>query len=65
MPRFKTGNYKSGSYHEVSNKTFNIIMCEDKIVIPLIPQKYVLSWYSVYLLNPGLDIIEAIICQHL
>ena len=37
----------------------------DKIVIPSILQSYVLHCYHMYLLHPGMEITEAIICQHL
>ena len=39
-------------------------MCEDKTVIMLILQSYVLNWYHTYLLHPGLEITEATIFQN-
>ena len=61
--------YKDGTYHNFlcwgSNIYHNLITCEDKIVLPIILQKYVLNWYHVYLIHPGMDRTEAIIRQHL
>ena len=37
----------------------------DKIVIPSKLQSYVVHWYHTYLLHPGMDRTEAMICQHL
>ena len=42
----------------------NLITCEDKIVMILLLQSYVLHWYHTYLLHIGMDITGAIICQH-
>ena len=47
--------YKEGAYQKVSfrggiNINLNLIICEDKIVIPSILQSYVLHWYHTYLL---------------
>ena len=44
---------------------FELVTFKDKIVIPQLLQKYVVKWYHTYLLNPGLDITEMMICQHL
>ena len=41
-----------------------LVTYNDKIVIPQKLQKYVLKWYHTYLLHPGLDRTEAMICQH-
>ena len=40
-------------------------MQQYKIVIPEKLLKYILNWYNPYLLHPGMDCMEAIICQHL
>ena len=40
-------------------------MFEDNIFIPLIMQSYVLIWYHIYLLHPGMDRTAAMIFQHL
>ena len=42
-----------------------LITYEGKIVIPQLLQKYVVKWYHTYLLHPGLDRTEAMICQYL
>ena len=65
MAKYKTSRYKSVSICGDSNNNFNIIMCEEKIIIPLILQSYVLNWYHTYILHPGLDRTEAMIRQHL
>ena len=44
-----------------SNTDIKIITCEDYISIL---QKYVLHWYHTYLLHSGMDISEAMFCQH-
>ena len=46
-------------------KILNLQMCDNKILIPSKLQSYVLHWYHTYLLCPGMDRTEAIICQHL
>ena len=33
MDKFKTGEYKCGSFRGGINKTLDIIMCKDKIII--------------------------------
>ena len=43
MAKYKTGNYKTSYFPGLSNSNFNFILCEDKTVIPLIIQKYVLN----------------------
>ena len=40
-------------------------MCKDNIFIYSIIQKYVLHWYHMYLIHPGMDRTEAMICHHL
>ena len=42
----------------------SLITCEYKIVIPSIVQCFVLHWYHIYLLHPGVDRTEAMILQH-
>ena len=42
-----------------------MIMCEDKIFITSILQCFVLNRYHTYILYPGMEITEAMICQHL
>ena len=54
MAKLKTVKYKCGSFRGVSNKSFNLITCEDEIYILLILQSYVFNWYYTYLLHPGL-----------
>ena len=40
-------------------------MCEDKTVISSKLQIYVLHWYHMYLINPGIDRTEVMMCQYL
>ena len=56
--------YHRGCFREGSNIDLNFITCEDKIVITEKIQSYVLHWYHTYLLHPGMDGTEAMICQH-
>ena len=46
-----------------NNIILKLLTCEDKILIPSKLQSYVLHWYHTYLLHPGMDIMEAMICQ--
>ena len=45
--------------------TINFVTFKDKIVIPQLIQKYVVKWYHMYLLHPGIYRKEAMICHHL
>ena len=65
MAEYKDGTYHKGYFSGGSNDELKLITCEDKIVIPLKLQSYVLHWYNKYLLCPGLDRTEVIIFQHL
>ena len=56
---------KKGYFHGGSIIYPNLIMCEDKVVIPSILQSYVLHWYHTYILHPRMDRTEAMIFQHL
>ena len=63
-------NYKDGTYDKYyfcggSNINLNFITCEDNIFIPTMIQSYVLNWYHMYLLHPGMGRMEAKIIQHL
>ena len=64
------GKYDDGTYHKSyfcggSNIYNNLIPCEDKIVITSKLESYVLHLYHIYLLHPGMDRMEVMICQHL
>ena len=63
MDKYKIGKYRRGYFCGGSNRYFNLIMCEDKIVIPLTLQRYVLNWYHMHIHNQGEDRTEAMICQ--
>ena len=63
--KYKMGKYKKCSFCGGSNINLNIIMCEDRIVIPSILKSCLLHWYHTYLLHKGMDRTEAMICQHL
>ena len=63
--KYKMCTYQKGYFRGGSNININIITCEDKIFTPSMPQSYVLYWYHTYLLHPGMDRTEAMICQHL
>ena len=53
------------SYFCEGRNTIEIVMYKDKIAIPQKLQKYVVKWYHMYLIHPGLDRIYALIFQHL
>ena len=55
MDKYEDGTYHKGSFRGGSNSDFNLITCEDNIVIPSKLQSYVLHWYHTYLLYPGMD----------
>ena len=65
MDKYKMGAYDTGSFLGGSNIYLNLIMCKGNIVIPLILQSYVLHWYHMYILHPGMDRTEAMILQRL
>ena len=65
MDKYKIGKYRRGYFCGGSNRYFNLIMCEDKIVIQLTLQRYVLNWYHMHIHNQGEDRTEATICQNL
>ena len=64
MAKYEDDKYHKDSFCGGSNSYFNLITCEDNIVILLKIQKYVSHWYHTYLLHPGMDQTEAMICQH-
>ena len=57
------GMYQKGSFREGSDINLNLITCEDNIIILSILQSCLLHFYHTYLLHPGMDIMEAMICQ--
>ena len=63
--KYKTGTYQQGYFPGVCNIDLKLITCKDNIVILSILQSYVLHWYHMYLLHPGMDKTEAMILQHL
>ena len=65
MDKYKNGTYHDGSFCGGSNDNISLIMCKDKIGIPLKIQIYVLHWYYAYILHPGIDRTEGMIFQHL
>ena len=59
-----SAEYIKGSLYGCWN-TINIVTFNDKIVIIQLLTSHPVKWYHKYLLHPGLDITEAIICQYL
>ena len=57
--------YQKGSFRGGNIINLNLITCENNIVILSIIQSYLLKWYHTYLNHPGMDIMEASICQNL
>ena len=64
IAKYKNGTYYKGYFCGGRNIDPKLIMCEENIVIPSKIQINVLHWYHMYLLHPGMDITEAMICQH-
>ena len=65
IAKYKYSKYHKGYFHGNSNTDIKLIMFKDKIVIPSKLQSYVLHWYHAYILHPGMDITETMICKHL
>ena len=63
MDKYNTG--KSVSFHGGNNIHFNLITCDNKVVVPLTLQSYKLNWNSTYLLHTRMDRTEMIICKQL
>ena len=63
--KYKYGMYHKGYFYGGSNIDLKLITCTDKIIITPIIQSYVVHWYDMYLLHPGMDRSEATINQHL
>ena len=77
MAKYENCIYKTSSFCGGSNIHLNLITCEDKIVIMSILKTYVLHWYYMYLLHPGMylywpgirkparkELINCDTCQH-
>ena len=65
MAKYKYGMFHKSYFCGGSNIDLRLITCKDNIVILSKLQSYVLHWYHMYLLHPGMDRMEAIIFQHL
>ena len=59
MAKLRSGTDKCGYFCAGMNRKFSIRMCQDKSFLKL--KRYVFSWYYKYILNPVLDITEAMI----
>ena len=64
MGNLKCAKYKKGSFCGDRN-TIELVTYISKIEIPHKLQKYVLKWYHMYILHPGLYRTEAMVLQHL
>ena len=65
-----TDKYKDGTYHKGyfcggGNIYLKLIMCKDNIVISSLLKSYVVHWYHTYILDTGMDRMEAMVRQHL
>ena len=56
---------KSGYFHGGINSNFNLIKCEENIVIQLILQRYILNQYPAYIICLEMERTQAMIHQHL
>ena len=64
LEKLNSAEYQKG-YFRGGRNTIKLVTYKNKIVIPQKLQKYVVKWYHTYLLHPGLDRTEAMICQNL
>ena len=64
MAEYNMGTYNTGSFRGVINIDINLITCRDKIFILLILKSYALNWCHNYILHPGMDRTEVMICNH-
>ena len=62
--KYKDGTYQQGYLCGGSNINLKLITCKDKIVIPSKLQSYIVHWCQMYLVYPGIDITDAMICKH-
>ena len=65
MSKYEDGKYHKGYFCGGSNSDPSLRRCKDKIVIPSKLQGYILHWYHIDILHPGMDRTEVIIRQHL
>ena len=65
MAKYKNGMCHKGYFSGGSNDYLKLITCKNNIVILSKIQSYVLHWYHMYILHPGMYRTEAIIFQHL
>ena len=63
MENFNCENHERG-YFIGFRITIKTVMYNDKIVVPQKLRRYIVKWYHMYLLHPGLDKNEAMVCQH-
>ena len=61
MAKYQEGTHHKGYFPGKSNIYLNFITCEDKIFIPSIIKSYVLHWYYMYILHPGMFQMEVMI----
>ena len=64
MAKYKEGTYHKGYFRGERNIDINLITYEDKIVIPSILQSYLLYWYHMHFLHPGIYRAEEMIFKH-
>ena len=64
IAKYKYDTDQKGSFRGGSNIDLNLITCKDTIFIPSKLKSYVLHWYHTYLLHPGMERMEAMICQY-
>ena len=64
MDKYKEGMHHKGLFFGGSNIDLNLKTYKDKINISSIFQNYILHWYHMYILHPGLDRMEMITCKN-
>ena len=62
---YKLGQCKKYYFPRESSIHLNLITCEYNIFILSMLQRYIIHWYYIFILHPGMDRTETIFCQHL
>ena len=65
IAKYKNGKYHKSYFYGGCNIDLKIIMCKDNIIIQPKLQSYIFHWYYTYILHPGMDLMKAVIRQHL
>ena len=62
--KLNCAKYKGYFFHGGRN-TIKLVTYKNKIVILQKLQRYVVNWYHVHILHPGMDLTDEMVFQHL